>query len=101
MRLMGQSALIEERRVWLPEEAPWLTDFLKEVLAFPNAKHDDQVDSLELFLRFMRNPRGLARVGGRPNPVRPNPTRRNFVRDPGYSRPSDELEEDRFIPSLF
>ena len=37
----------------LPEEAPWLVDFEKEVLAFPNGKFDDQVDSLSQFLRWL------------------------------------------------
>jgi predicted phage terminase large subunit-like protein len=51
-RLEWVSPYIERGRVYLPEDAPWLDEFLKEVLAFPSAKHDDQVDSLSQFLRW-------------------------------------------------
>jgi predicted phage terminase large subunit-like protein len=37
---------IEANNVYLPVEAPWLDDFLAEVAAFPNGRHDDQVDSM-------------------------------------------------------
>jgi predicted phage terminase large subunit-like protein len=49
-RLAAQSAKIEAGRIFLPKEAPWLADFLHELLAFPNGRHDDQVDSLSQFL---------------------------------------------------
>jgi len=39
------SSTIESGRVFLPENAEWLVDFLKEFNNFPNAKHDDIVDS--------------------------------------------------------
>jgi phage terminase large subunit-like protein len=32
--------------VFLPKEAPWLADFEAEIFAFPNGRHDDQVDAL-------------------------------------------------------
>jgi hypothetical protein len=42
-------------RVFLPKDAPWLYEFKVEVLAFPNGKHDDQVDSLSQFLSWIGN----------------------------------------------
>lgn len=33
-------------QVWLPTDAPWLGDLERELLAFPNGRHDDQVDAL-------------------------------------------------------
>ncbi|MFY9970970.1 MAG: phage terminase large subunit, partial [Roseiarcus sp.] len=45
MRLHAQAATIENGFVFLPEEAPWLADYLAELLAFPAGRHDDQVDS--------------------------------------------------------
>ena len=30
--------------MFLPESAPWLKDFQNELLAFPNGRHDDQVE---------------------------------------------------------
>jgi len=68
MRLAAQSALIEQGRVHLPATAPWLDEFVKEVLAFPGGRHDDQVDSMELFLKYMRRPRGLDRCGPHKRP---------------------------------
>ena len=50
MRMHIQAAKIEAGRVYLPEDAPWLGDFLAEMLAFPQGKHDDQVDSVSQFL---------------------------------------------------
>lgn len=43
-----------------PSEEPWVEDFIQEILKFPNAKHDDQVDAMTQFLRWkaqMREPR--------------------------------------------
>lgn len=40
--------MLEERRLFFPtpEDAPWYVAFEKELLKFPNATHDDQVDVL-------------------------------------------------------
>jgi predicted phage terminase large subunit-like protein len=45
MRLHAQTAKIEGGFVLLPEEAPWLDTYVQELVGFPNAKNDDQVDS--------------------------------------------------------
>lgn len=55
-RLAAQSAKIEAGQVLLPGEAPWLADFLTEILAFPSSRHDDQVDSLSQFLYWASDP---------------------------------------------
>jgi len=52
-RLAAQSAKIEAGQVFLPKEAPWLDIFLNELLGFPNSQHDDQVDSVSQFLRWV------------------------------------------------
>jgi predicted phage terminase large subunit-like protein len=49
-RMAAQTAKIEAGHVHLPENAPWLGEFLSELLAFPNGRHDDQVDSVSQFL---------------------------------------------------
>lgn len=51
-RAAQQSAAIESGRVLLPERAPWLGEYEKEMLAFPNGRHDDQVDSTTQFLHW-------------------------------------------------
>ena len=45
MRMTGQTAIIESGTVFLPISAPWLEDYLHELMMFPAGKHDDQVDS--------------------------------------------------------
>jgi hypothetical protein len=45
MRLHAQTGLIENGAVYLPREAPWRAEFLHELVTFPKAKNDDQVDS--------------------------------------------------------
>ena len=45
MRLRAQTAKVEGGFVLFPKEAPWLDIYLRELLSFPNSKHDDQVDS--------------------------------------------------------
>jgi predicted phage terminase large subunit-like protein len=51
-RLMSQTSEIEAGRVYLPKNAEWLEEFRRELLNFPNGVHDDQVDSLTLFLKW-------------------------------------------------
>lgn len=60
MRLHAQTATIENGFVYLPNEAPWLGDFLHEVTSFPNSKHDDQADSLSQFLAWTKIPNSFA-----------------------------------------
>lgn len=45
-RVLAATPMLADGRVFLPEYAPWLSDFLAEVTAFPNAAHDDQADVL-------------------------------------------------------
>ncbi len=60
-------SMIEGGRVFFPDKADWLDDFKKEILSFPNSKHDDQVDSMTQFLSWVKlresdNSRKLARI---------------------------------------
>ena len=54
-RMMAETPAIERGQVYLPKEADWLESFKREVLNFPNGQHDDQVDSLWLFLYAARH----------------------------------------------
>ena len=56
-RVNSVIGLIEGGRVFIPEEAPWLDEFLEEVQSFPGGKHDDQVDALAMGIDV------LSRVG--------------------------------------
>jgi predicted phage terminase large subunit-like protein len=52
VRMEAQSVRFEAGQVHLPKEAPWLSTFLQEMLAFPMARHDDQIDSVSQFLNW-------------------------------------------------
>jgi predicted phage terminase large subunit-like protein len=54
MRLHAQTATIENGFVFIPDEAPWVDEYLHELTAFPNAKHDDQVDSTAQALQWLK-----------------------------------------------
>jgi hypothetical protein len=45
--------LIEGGRVFIPEEADWLEDWVNELSSFPSSKHDDQVDSFVMLVDVM------------------------------------------------
>ena len=46
--------IIESGKVFLPHQAVWLNDFEYEILMFPEAHHNDQVDSTVQYLQWMR-----------------------------------------------
>jgi len=54
-RMEAGTVLIEAGQILIPEEAPWLAEFQREVVTFPKGKHDDQIDSLSQFLYWARN----------------------------------------------
>jgi predicted phage terminase large subunit-like protein len=56
MRMHAQTALIENGFVLIPETAPWLAEYLRELTVFPNGKHDDQADSTAQFLDWFKRP---------------------------------------------
>lgn len=74
-RLLAQSARFEAGQVFLPQEAPWLGDYIAELLAFPNGRHDDQVDSTSQALNYL-----TTRVPVSQELVRRDVVRRNVVR---------------------
>jgi predicted phage terminase large subunit-like protein len=51
-RMSIQSAKFESGQVLFPKQAPWLADLEAEIFAFPNAAHDDQVDSISQALAY-------------------------------------------------
>lgn len=50
-RALPASARCSAGRVWLPAGAPWLGQWVDEHAGFPNANHDDQVDTLAYAVR--------------------------------------------------
>lgn len=53
-RFASATALFEGGRVRLPQEAPWLADYERQLLEFPGSRHDDMVDATSQFLNWFR-----------------------------------------------
>lgn len=76
-RLIAQTGWMEAGKVILPEDAPWLEDYLHELKSAPNCRYWDQVDSTTQFLEFAMSRQGWVDrecdpVTGRPlKPLRP------------------------------
>ncbi len=51
--------IVEAGKVYLPEEAPWMHDFMQEVSLFPNSSFVDQVDSLTQALQYLNSTQSL------------------------------------------
>jgi len=47
---------VEAGLLRLPLSAPWLTDFVAELISFPGGAHDDQTDALVQALNYLRHP---------------------------------------------
>ena len=53
-RVHAASPMIEAGRVWLPKNKKWSDDLYTEILQFPNAAHDDQVDAMTMAIHYMK-----------------------------------------------
>lgn len=51
-RLAAVEPLFEAGMIHLPRSASWLVEFEKELLGFPGARYDDQVDSTSQYLNW-------------------------------------------------
>lgn len=51
-RFVTVTPMLEAGKVYVPYAAPWLAEFELEMMNFPHAKHDDQVDSVTQFLSW-------------------------------------------------
>jgi predicted phage terminase large subunit-like protein len=62
-RMAAQTSRIEAGELILPNEAPWLAVFEREILGFPGGRHDDQVDALSQLLAWTWKRRPLVAAG--------------------------------------
>jgi predicted phage terminase large subunit-like protein len=58
-RAFAVTALIQSGRVFLPEGADWVADYVASHAAFPNGTHDDDVDSTTQALIYLSRGSGL------------------------------------------
>ena len=95
MRLRAQTAKIEGGFVRFPRQASWLDEYLRELLAFPNAKYDDQVDSTVFALAWItEHPepaviRFVKQLAGAANADRTAKTRMRRILVPGQTTHHD------------
>jgi predicted phage terminase large subunit-like protein len=73
-RFEAATLLMAKGRVWIPTNAPWVEPLIKELLAFPQGKHDDQVDSISQMLFRWREVVRLTRTMCNPRARREIPT---------------------------
>jgi predicted phage terminase large subunit-like protein len=53
-RAQAVTPLVEAGKVFVPESAPWLGDYIDELAAFPMGNYDDAVDSTTQALNYFR-----------------------------------------------
>jgi predicted phage terminase large subunit-like protein len=54
LRLNSVTNLIENGFVYLPENEPWLAEYIHELVTFPRSKYDDQADSTSQALDWVK-----------------------------------------------
>ena len=54
-RVYSASPLIEAGRLWIPKGKKWGDTLIDELLKFPNAAHDDQVDAMVMAVHYLRD----------------------------------------------
>lgn len=57
-RVNSVSPLFESGRVFIPEQAEWVVDYMDELVRFPTAPHDDQMDMTTQALTYLTKPAG-------------------------------------------
>lgn len=90
-RAIPATAALEGGRVLLPRAAPWLRDFIDELLAFPIGTHDDQVDVLSYGVEVARTQReSLPLLPAPTDPTEPEDRPEPFL---GDLLPADAYDE--------
>lgn len=62
VRASAATPTVEAGKCFLPENAPWVEDFIIEHERFPNASHDDIVDTTSMAIEYFRVPRPMPRI---------------------------------------
>lgn len=83
-RFITQTDWLKAGHLAIPRSAPWFPEFIAELLAFPNDRHDDQVDALVQLIHWLRRQQGAYLD------TDPDTGRRN-----GNYRPERPRREDR------
>ncbi len=57
------SPLVEAGKVFLPEGAPWVSDFIDAMASFPDVEHDDDIDAFVIALMQLSGKSNTGAVG--------------------------------------
>lgn len=75
-RAISSTPLMADGRFFVPTYAPWLGDYIKELIVFPNAAHDDMLDATTSAIGILHSLGGsLAEPPPAPAPKRGDPYR--------------------------
>ena len=53
-RVYAASPIMEAGRLWIPKNKKWADDLIEELIRFPNAAQDDQVDALTMAVHYLK-----------------------------------------------
>jgi predicted phage terminase large subunit-like protein len=53
-RVYAASPIIEAGRLWIPTKKKWSDELIEELVRFPNAAHDDQVDAMTMAIHYLK-----------------------------------------------
>ena len=53
-RAYAASPIMEAGRVWIPKNKKWADELIEELIRFPHAAHDDQVDALVMAIHYLK-----------------------------------------------
>ena len=54
-RVYAATPIMESGRLWVPKGKKWADDLIEELIRFPNAAHDDQVDALTMAVHYLKD----------------------------------------------
>jgi predicted phage terminase large subunit-like protein len=95
-RASSVSPLFESGRIYLPQQAPWLSDFIDELTSFPAAPHDDQVDSCTQALTWLhqQNAHSYHDYVSIPRGATSTPSNANWLARAGYRESAEEAQRN-------
>ena len=79
-RMEIASHKIEQGKIWLPREAPWLDDFLAHIAEFPHGPGDDWADALSQLIIYLNEISSWARFHKAQRAPPPEPQRQTGLR---------------------
>jgi predicted phage terminase large subunit-like protein len=62
VRASAITPTVEAGKCFIPEQSPWGEDFILEHERFPNAEHDDQVDTTSMAIEYLSKPKVEPRI---------------------------------------